>query len=386
MDASTLARPLFSATLRWLVLPAALLASAASAQVTDAAAQARAPDAIALAELSGFTQGMAHAGKFSGVLLVARDGEVLLHEAYGKLDEQGEAPVTPDSRFNLASAGKMFVATAVLQQVAAGRLTLDTRVGEVLRDYPNREFADTVTVRQLLTFTAGAGGIDLFGVENAANRARVRSVADMVALHSGRAPAFKPSSEQVYGNFGHVVLGRMVEVLSGEDYETYLARHVFAAAGMTRTGFVDCTDRAPDLAVGYVTIDGKRQVNCITHPVRGFPAGGQVSTAADMLRFVEALRSGKLLPPELFAEAIRTQYGFMGLGFFATGYGEGWLARDFRWGHAGSSDGICAEVRTYPVTGETIIVLTNRDPPDCHAVTNFLHARWKAKAGKPSSG
>jgi D-alanyl-D-alanine carboxypeptidase len=382
MDASTLPRLRLPATLRWLALLAALLTSPVSAQLANAAEQARPPDAIALAELSGFAQGMAHSGKFSGVLLVARDGEVLLHEAYGKLDEQGEAPITPDSRFNLASTGKMFVATAVLQQIAAGRLTLDTKVGEVLRDYPNREFADTVTVRQLLTFTAGAGGIDLFGVENAANRARVRSVSDMVALHSGRAPEFKPGSDQVYGNFGHVVLGRMMEVLSGEDYESYLTRHVFGPAGMTRTGFVDCTDRAPDLAVGYVTLDGKRQPNCATEPARGFPAGGQVSTAADMLRFVEALRSGKLLPPELFAEAIRPQHEFMGLGFFATGYGKGWLARDFRWGHAGSSDGICAEVRTYPVTGETIIALTNRDPPDCHAVTNFLHERWNAKAGK----
>jgi D-alanyl-D-alanine carboxypeptidase len=381
MDASTLPRSL-PTTLRRLVLLAALLTSAVPAQDRDAAGQARAPDAIALAELSGFARGMAQSEKFSGVLLVARDGEVLLHEAYGKLDEQGEAPVMPDSRFNLASAGKMFVATAVLQQVAAGWLTLDTKVGEVLRDYPNREFADTVTVRQLLTFTAGAGGIDLFGVENAVNRARVRSLADMVALHSDRAPAFKPGSDQVYGNFGHVVLGRMVEVLSGENYETYLARHVFAPAGMTRTGFVDCTDRAPDLAVGYVTVEGKRQSNCATQPARGFPAGGQVSTAADMLRFVEALRSGKLLPPELFAEAIRTQREFMGLGFFATGYGEGVPARDFRWGHAGSSEGICAEVRTYPVTGETIIVLSNRDPPDCHAVTNFLHERWNAKASK----
>lgn len=324
---------------------------------------------------------MAHAGKFSGVLLVARDGEVLLHEAYGKLDEQGEAPVTPDSRFNLASAGKMFVATAVLQQIAAGRITLDTTVGDVLRDYPNRAFADTVTVRHLLTFTAGAGGIDLFGVEHAANRARVRSVADMVALHADRAPAHVPGAEQAYGNFGHVVLGRMVEVLSGEDYETYLARHVFGPAGMPRTGFVDCTDRAPDLAVGYVTVEGDRRPNCAVLPARGFPAGGQVSTAADMLRFVEALRSGKLLPPDLFAEAIRTQRGFMGLGFFATGYGEGVPARDFRWGHAGSSDGICTEVRTYPVTGETIIVLTNRDPPDCHALTGFLHGRWNAQAG-----
>lgn len=338
------------------------------------------PDAIALAELDGFALGLEAADQFSGVVLVARDGEVLFEQAYGKLDAQGEAQATPHSRFNLASAGKMFTSTAILQQVAAGRLTLDTRVGEVVKDYPNRAFADTVTVRHLLTHTSGAGDIDLFGVENAGNRARARSVPDVLALHADRAPAFAPGSQQAYGNFAYVVLGRMVEVLSGEDFETYVRRHIFAPAGMTHTAFVDCTDRAPDLAVGYATVDGERRPNCETLPARGFPAGGEVGTARDMLRFVEALRSGKLLPPALFAEAVTPQREFMGLGFFATGYGEGWSKRDFRWGHGGSADGICTDVRTYPETGETVVMLSNRDAPVCFGVSNFLHERWNGRS------
>ena len=151
-------------------------------------------DPIALAQLDGFALGLARAEKFSGVLLVAKDGEVVLERAYGKRDAHSEDENTVDTRFNLASAGKMFTAVAILQQVAAGRLTLDTPVGEVLADYPNRAFATQVTVRQLLTHAAGAGDIDLFGVENAANRAAVHSVAVMVALHAGRAPAFAPGS------------------------------------------------------------------------------------------------------------------------------------------------------------------------------------------------
>jgi CubicO group peptidase (beta-lactamase class C family) len=335
------------------------------------------PEPEALAQLDGFARGLTLADQFSGVVLVARDGRVVFEKAYGKLDEKHDRPITTDSKFNLASAGKMFTSVAILQQIAAGRLTLDSRVGDVLKDYPNKSFANEVTVEQLLTHTAGAGDMDeLFGAENSASRARIHSVADMVALHDDRAPEFPPGSNQRYGNFGFVVLGRMVEVLSGQDFETYVREHIFAPAGMAKTGFVDCTDLAPGIAAGYTTVDGKRVSNCLTLPARGFPAGGEVSTAADMLRFVEALRSGKLIPRELFAEAIKTHLEFMGLGFFATGYGPDVPERDFRWGHGGSADGICTDVRTYPKTGETIIVLSNRDAPACYPVANFLHEQW----------
>lgn len=358
---------------------AAALAALAAGTAASAPTPAPAPDRVALAELHGYAQGLADAKQFSGVVLVAHNGEVLFERAYGNIDpgdtRDDAARITPGTRFNIASAGKMFTAVAVLQQVAAGRLTLDTPVGEVLRDYPNATFARTVTVRHLLTHMAGAGDIDLFGIDKAGLRARATTVAQMVALHGDRAPAFAPGSEQAYGNFGHVVLGRMVEVLSGEEFEAYLQRHVFAPAGMTHTSFTRCDDPAPDLAVGYALVDGKEVRNCLTQPVRGFPAGGQVSTARDMYAFVKALQAGTLLPPALFAEATRTHHLFMGLGFFATGYGDGVPAREFRWGHGGSSDGVCADVHTYPATGETLVVLSNREPPTCFGVGNFLHRR-----------
>jgi CubicO group peptidase (beta-lactamase class C family) len=361
-----------------LIMTAALLPLAAVAGSAEAES-GREPDAIALAELDGFALGLQEAGQFSGVVLLARKGRVVFEKAYGKRDEKTEEPVETGTRFNLASVGKMFTSTAILQQVAAGRISLDSKVGDVLKDYPNREFATTVTVRQLLTHTGGAGDAEeLFGIENAAARARIRNVADMVALHDDRAPAFTPGSRQEYGNYGFILLGRMVEVLSGEDYESYVRRHIFEPAGMTRTGFVDCNERGADIAVGYVSVGGERQRNCVTQPARGFPAGGQLSTAGDMLRFVSALQAGKLIPLTLFAEATRPHYEFMGLGFFATEYGPGIPERNFRWGHGGSSDGICTEVRTYPKTGETIVVLTNVEPPACFPVSNFLHKRWSA--------
>jgi D-alanyl-D-alanine carboxypeptidase len=352
--------------------------AALALSVACATATAQAPSATDLARLDGFALGLEAAGRFSGVVLVAHDGEVVFEKAYGPRDENGEAPLRADDRLNLASAGKMFTSVAILQQVAAGRITLDSHVGEVLEDYPNRAFADTVTVRQLLTHTAGAGDVDeLFGAEHAAQRARLRTPADIIALHGGRPPEFAPGTQQKYGNYGYVVLGRMVEVLSGQDFESYIRNQVLKPGGMIRTGFVDCDDAAPDLAASYTEVEGKRVRNCATLPARGFAAGGQVAPAGDLLRFVEALRDGRLLPLLLFMEATTPQREFMGLGFFATGYGPEVPERDFRWGHGGSADGICTDVRTYPHTGETVIVLSNKDAPACYAVANLLHAQWK---------
>jgi D-alanyl-D-alanine carboxypeptidase len=325
----------------------------------------------ALARLDSFASGLTKQDTFSGVVLVARNGHVLFEKAYGKRDAKEGDPVTLDTRFNLASAGKMFTSVAVLQQIAAGKLSLDTHVGDVLKDYPNREFADNVTVRELLTHTSGAGDEGLLGNENAANRAHVHSVADMVALKSNQPPAFPPGTKQAYSNFGFVVLGRMVEVVSGEDFQSYLRKHIFEPAGMTHTGFIDCADRAPDLAVGYDAKDGKQVFECETLP--GFPAGGEASTAGDMYRFVQALQSGKLVPPALFAEATKTYRMYMGLGFFATDYGPNVPVRDFRWGHGGGATGVCTDVRTYPHTGETVIVLSNVTQPACYPVARFLH-------------
>ncbi len=356
---------------------AALSTSAALAAAVPAGPQ-RAPDEVSLARLDGFALGLTQAGRFSGVVVVGQDDRIIFEKAYGKLDEASEAPATTNTRYNLASAGKMFTTVAVLQQVAAGRLKLDSRVGDVLKGYPNAAMA-RATVRQLLTHTSGAGDVALFGADNAANRARAKTVAEMVALHADRSPAFEPGTKQEYGNFAFVLLGRMVEVLSAENYESYLARHIFRPVGMTRTGFADCSSRAPDLAVGYARAGEKRVSNCATQPTRGFPAGGQVSTARDMFLFMRALRAGKIVPAALLREATKPHREFMGLGFFATDHGPEYAPEDFRWGHAGSSDGACTDVRYYPRTGQTVVVLTNQDPPACFPVANFPHANHIAK-------
>lgn len=290
-------------------------------------------------------------------------------------------PVTPETRFDLASAGKMFTATAVLQQIAAGRLSLTTTLGEVLHDYPNAAMR-TATIAQLLTHSAGVGDSDaMFYPGDLVWRGRAPGVADLVALHGERDPAFPPGTKQEYSNHAMTLLGRVVEVLSGQDYRSYIADHVFRPAGMDADHANDaCRADDPGLAVGYVDVAGERMPNCFTVLDGGWPAGGQAFTARDMLRFVTALRQGRLgVPRALFEQATTPRLKGFGLGFIATDYGGDFLPRDLRWGHGGKIHGQCVDIRTYEATGETIVTLGNNDSPACFRIAGFLHEDWRRR-------
>ncbi|HEU0066224.1 MAG TPA: serine hydrolase domain-containing protein [Sphingomonas sp.] len=335
----------------------------------------------ALDRLDAYAQGVTAAGQFSGVILVAKDGKVVFERAYGLRDEKGDDPLKVDTRFDLASAGKMFTATAVLQQIASGKLALTTTLGEVLRDYPNAAMRK-VTMAQLLTHSAGAGETDaLFYPEDLAWRGREPKVADLVALYANRDPTFPPGTTQEYSNHTMMLLGRIVEVLSGQDYRAYVADHIFRPAGMDAGHPNDaCRIDDPGQAVGYVAVAGERLPNCFAALDGGWPAGGQAFTAGDMLRFVTALRQARLgVPRALFEQATTPKLKGFGLGFFATDYGGEFLPRDLRWGHGGQLYGQCVDIRTYEATGETIVTLGNNDGPVCFRIAGFLHQDWRTR-------
>lgn len=338
----------------------------------------------ALDRLDTYVQGVTDAGQFSGVVLVARDGAVVFERAYGLRDEKREDAVKVDTRFDLASAGKMFTATAVLQQIAAGKLTLTTSLGEVLPDYPNAAMR-SATILQLLTHSAGAGETDaLFYPDDLVWRGRNPSVAELVALYEKRDPTFPPGAKQEYSNHTMTLLGRVVEVLSGQDYRSYVAEHIFRPAGMDAGHANDaCRTDDPGQAIGYVAVGKERMPNCFAALDGGWPAGGQAFTARDMLRFATALRQGRLgVPRALFEQATTPQLKGFGLGFFATDYGGDFLPRDLRWGHGGMLYGQCVDVRTYEATGETVVTLGNNASPACFRVAAFLHEDWRRRNGR----
>ena len=235
-------------------------------------------DAALLAAVDVFAQKLAAGGHFSGVLLVAKDGRPVLERVWGIADE--ESKNTKETRFNVGSINKVFTRKAIEQLAAAGKLTLDD---VVLEHLPDAAFAgaDRITIRQLLEHRSGMG--DFFGPKyQAAPPSRLRELSDFVPLFADAPLEFEPGTSQRYSNAGYVVLGLIVEKISGQRYRDYVQQHVFAPAGMKSTGFWAVDEKVPNRATGW-TAPGASNASSL--PGRPSSAGGAFSTARDLLRY-----------------------------------------------------------------------------------------------------
>jgi D-alanyl-D-alanine carboxypeptidase len=246
-----------------------------------------------IAALRGKLQQQTAADRFSGAVLVAKNGRVLFAQAYGLADRERKVPNTVQTRFRIGSMNKMFTAVATLQLVQAGKVQLDAPLGTYLPAFPNKDVATKVTIRQLLTHTGGTG--DMFGPEFAAHRLELRTIDDYVRLHDTRGLAFEPGSRWAYSNYGFILLGAVIEKVTGESYYDDVREHVYAPAGMTSTGS-ELEDRpVPNRSVGYTEAAGTLRPNTDTLPARGSSAGGGYSTVEDLMRFATALLQNRLL-------------------------------------------------------------------------------------------
>jgi CubicO group peptidase (beta-lactamase class C family) len=142
---------------------------------------------------------------------------------------------------------KMFTAVATLQLVEAGELALDEPIATYLPDYPNADLASKVTVRHLLSHTGGTG--DFFGPEYDEHRLELREHSDYVDLFGERGVLFEPGSRWEYSNCGLILLGALIEAVTGASYYDYVREHVFQPAGMTSTDSLPEAENVPERAV-----------------------------------------------------------------------------------------------------------------------------------------
>ncbi|HET9579561.1 MAG TPA: serine hydrolase domain-containing protein [Usitatibacter sp.] len=305
---------------------------------------------------------------FAGVALVARGDKVILERAVGYSDREVKRPNTIDTQFRIGSMNKMFTSVAILQLVGRDKLSLDDTVGKYIPDYPAKDVATKVRIRHLLTHTGGTG--DIFGPDFVKHRMELRTLDDYYRLYGARALDVEPGYEFRYSNYGYILLGLIIEKVSGMSYYDYVRENIFAPAGMTATDSLPETESVPQRSVGYMRRGAEWKPNTDTLPWRGTSAGGGYSTARDLLKFALALQSGKLLAKEKVAEASRPQFGLYGFGF-VTG-GKGALEH---YGHGGGAPGMNGELRIYPESGLVIVVLSNLDPPAATNIANFLDLR-----------
>jgi D-alanyl-D-alanine carboxypeptidase len=336
----------------------------------------RLTEADALKALSARADRLAGEGEFSGAVLVAKNGQVVFSHAYGLADRERGILNTLRTRFRVGSMNKMFTAVAILQLVEAGKVELDAPLGKYLTDYPNRDVASKVTIHELLTHTGGTG--DIFGPDFDAHRAELRTLADYVKLYGKRGLEFEPGSRWAYSNYGFILLGRVIEKVTGQSYFDYVRQHIYRAAGMIRSGSLPEDQAVPDRSIGYMKPPGATAwaPNTDTLPYRGTSAGGGYSTVGDLARFADALLSHKLLSPDS-TKLLTTGKVKAGPGAkYAYGFedardtdGNGWV------GHGGGAPGMNGDLRIYPKSGYVIAVLANIDPPAAQRISEYLDPR-----------
>ena len=336
----------------------------------------RMTEADALKAVAARADKLAGEDEFSGAVLIAKDNRMLFSHAYGLADRNRRIPNTLRTRFRIGSMNKMFTAVAILQLVQAGKVKLTAPLGTYLPDYPNRDVATKVTIHQLLTHTGGTG--DIFGPDFDAHRKELRTLADYVKLYGKRGPEFEPGSSWAYSNYGFILLGRVIEKVTGHRYYDYVQQHIYAPAGMTRTGSLPENEAVPDRAVGYTKLPGTTAwaPNSDTLPYRGTSAGGGYSTVEDLARFAHALLSHELLNPDTTKLLItgkvkagpgaRYAYGFEDA---RDADGNGWV------GHGGGAPGINGDLKIYAKSGYVVAVLANLDPPAAQRISEYLDPR-----------
>ena len=307
----------------------------------------------------------------SGAVLLTQAGQVVFEGCYGLADRAAGVPIGPETRFGLASVTKMFTAVAVADQVSTGRLGLDSRVIDLLppEARPTTLHPD-VTVADLLLHTSGIADYaeedesvpsylaDYSSLWQDRPNYRMLRPMDFLPLFAELPPYRPPGQAWQYCNAGYVLLGIVLEHVTGRTYVDLLQDRVFDRAGMSASGFFRLDEPHPDTAVGYLDPDspmGVRRSNIYSVPVIGGADGGAFSTVADLDRFLHRIADSTLMgdvtanmlePRERLGDGYRHAYGFIY-------HPDGWF------GHGGGDPGVACHVQRFPDDDAHLIVLCN---------------------------
>jgi len=341
-------------------------------------------------------QAEADAKRFGGVVMVVQGDSVLFERAAGEALRSANLPITRDTRFPLASIGKLFTAVAIGQLLDQGKLALDDPLTHWLPEHTTRPEWSKVTIRQLLAHTSGFGSY--WGAPFEARRTNLKAVADYFPLFETTPLAFEPGSRFEYSNVGYVLLGAIIERAGAQDYFDYVQQHVFDAADMRDSGYFEADEDIPNLAMVYtyrtLPEGAHNHLPPRTHtqlkPFKGGPAGDAISTAPDLVRFGQALLQGRLLQPNTF-DLFRRPISIwppppgakliqrMALGFITIDSEHGTPI-----GHTGGSAGTTASLFLDPSTGVITVILASVDHEQAHPIVALLHQTWLNHAFTPA--
>jgi CubicO group peptidase (beta-lactamase class C family) len=330
-------------------------------------------------QLTQYLQDLEQQEKFSGVVLITKGESQLYSGAFGYASRPWQIENTLATRFDTASVTKLFTAVATMQLIDQGELAFDTGVIDFL-GLRLTTISNQVTVSQLLTHTSGIGD----DVEEEAGERyedlwksrpnyAVLNTADFLPQFATKAPNFPPGTSCRYCNCSYVLLGLMIEKVSGLSFREYVRQHIFQPAGMYHSNFFHMGQVHENVAEGADPVrddDGNVigwKKNIYAFPPTGSPDSGAHVTAADLDRFLRAVKDGRLLSPEMTAAFFTPQVVYRQMLGWTQKYGYGmWFYLDGEdemvcCQKEGINAGVSALIRHFPGRDINLILLSNME-------------------------
>lgn len=313
------------------------------------------------ASVDRYLHNLVTAKLFHGAVLVARGDSVLVSKGYGPANIDREIANSANTRFRIASVTKQFTAMAIMQLVASGKLKVEDPVCQYIDDCPERW--QSITIRHLLSHTHGLPNYTDFPSYER-TQMNPTTVSELLDRLRQQWPVWRPGAEYHYGNSGYVLLGAIIEKLSGQSYGAYLHNHIFAPLGMDNSGVTYAPEPGENWALPY------QSFSRLAPPLDTstlFAAGSIYSTVEDMYRWDQALYSEKLLPAALRDEMFTP---------VLNRYGYGWKIIDdngnLRYSHPGECDGARTVILRYPNERVTVIVLANMHDANADGIAAYI--------------
>jgi CubicO group peptidase (beta-lactamase class C family) len=343
---------------RWSAL-AALAAATALLAVAAPQAAAQMSRAERIAVMDSIAGSPVLEGRVAGLAVaVVQGSDTLLFKSYGKADLEWDVPMPVDAVFEIGSVTKQFTAAAAVRLRDEGKLDLDADLTDYLSDFPTQ--GHRIPVRRLLDHTSGMkGATEIAGFRALRGQDLPRDSA--VSLIAAEPFDFAPGEALIYNNSGYILLGHIIEQVSGMSYEEYVEKELFARLGMHRSSYCSNTEVVPRRARGYqLTADGLMRREHVSH-VWPYSAGSLCSTTGDLVTWLHALHGGRLLAEASYQDMITpvplndgtpVRYA---MGLVRTPDTRGRPAIH----HGGAISGFLSETRYYPDDDLVVVMLVN---------------------------
>jgi CubicO group peptidase (beta-lactamase class C family) len=305
--------------------------------------------------------------RFSGTVLIARGGQVVFCNGYGMANLELDVPCKPETKFRLGSITKQFTAMAILILQERGRLNVADHIKKYMPGAPNAW--NEITIHQLLTHTSGIPNCTSFPdfLKTLPNRVTLK---ELIARFKDKPLEFKPGEKFNYSNSGYILLGQIIESVSGKSYASFLKEAIFDPLQMNDSGYDNAAQILKHRASGYTRALGLAPANALYIDMSiPHAAGALYSTVGDLLKWDRALDSEKLLSKKSLEAMLKP---------FKHNYGYGWaIDRKFgqtRYEHGGGIPGFVTIIERYPAEKLLVVALSNLEFPHIAKIGDDLAA------------